>query len=224
MGGGAVTGVLPLLIIVGGALLGLGGLILALATRSKDPNALPDSEELGAFGRKLIRPLKQDREEIAKLIERHRDKPHIQAVGAEVLKDVDGLIAQAARLALKAKDLQKLSKGQTKAEAALDDLQARLDKATTEVEKAAYQDALEAKKGELNSYSVVQESRGRMEASIMQAHARISEIKSLLIASAVRSSVDDAEAQDLRDKVGRLQALRSSLDEAESLFDSSASS
>jgi DNA repair exonuclease SbcCD ATPase subunit len=222
-GGGALVGWFNLFLIAGGALFGLGVVLFALVSRRKDPSALPDPDELGAFGRKLLRPLRQDREEIAKLIERHRDKPHIQAVGAEVLKDVDGLIAQAARLALKAKDLQKLSRGQTKAEAALDDLQSRMDKATTEVERAAYRDALEAKKGELNSYSSVQEAKGKVEASILQAHARISEIKSLLIASAVRTSVDDSESHDLREKVGRLQALRSSLDEAETLFDSPSS-
>jgi predicted dinucleotide-utilizing enzyme len=196
----------------------LGTFLVKALGKSGNGSRSVDLEELGSEGRKLLRPLKQDREEIQKIIDSNRDKPHIQSLGQEVLRDVDGLIDQAARLALRASALKKLMKGKGKAEQAVNDLKDRLKNASSESERSAYEDALAARAGEIKSYDSVQAARGKVEAAILQAHARVSEIKSLLIASAVQTNVQTQETEELRRMVDRLQSMRTTLDEAEALL------
>lgn len=200
-----VAGVGILAVLVGLGL--MAGIVFAimLAKAGSRPPA-PDEGEITSSARALVRPMEQDLAEMRRVMAMHPDAPHIQAVGAEMALEVEGVIQRALGLSRKINELKQLLRGQTRAEMELRRLEAN----------PRHRAAASAKREELGRYEEAELAIHTLEESIARLQGGVSGLKSSLLAAAVRQSAAHQETGSMDELRNQLESLRTSMAEAES--------
>lgn len=223
---------LPILVGLGVALLGAAigqtaivmlGLILGVLavafTAMKSAQALREddpAEELGPESRILLRPLKMLYQEMQDAAEGKSESisPYI---AQEALQESKQLLEQSAA-ALRLRDrLLKESRSGYSAQKSAEDLEARLATAASEDERTSLQSALDARKQELGHYSTLEQGIAKIESSVKQAEAAMAEMRAKLISSGAAGLAQQG-SDPLRETVGRMRALSTSLTEAQEML------
>lgn len=206
--------------ILGLGLLAAGVVALAFPNRAARPDY--DPEELGAEGRKLLRPLRKERDAIESLVKASPDNAALSGVGKEAVADADVLIAGAAKLILRRNEIKKLARGKAKAALDLKSLEEAAQQAATDVERDSLERAAEARRGEIQQYEKVEQAMAQLEAKVREAHTALAELRAKLAAGAVESALGQVEASELDGLTLRLKSLSQSYQEAEEFLDQKA--
>lgn len=160
-----------------------------------------------------LAPIRKHREAIRNLVETKRNEPAIAVVGAEALAEADRILAQAARMVSLRRDLIRAASGRTEAQHDLADLDREIAEAATEDERNSLRSALEARQREVAHYDQAEAAKDRVETGLRQAEAALAEMKARLTTAA--ASAGGHQEDELRETIGRLKSLGTSLDEAE---------
>lgn len=212
---GAVLGQSAIVIL--GLVIGILAVAIT-AMRSTRAERLDDpSEDLGAESRILLRPLKKLYQEMQEAAEGKSESisPYI---AQEALQESKQLLDQsAAALQLRDRLLKESRSGYT-AQKSADELQARLASVTDEDERTSLQSALDARKQELGHYQTLEQGIAKIESSVKQAEAAMAEMRAKLISSGAAGLAQQG-SDPLRETVGRMRALSTSLTEAQEMLE-----
>jgi chromosome segregation ATPase len=155
------------------------------------------------------------RNDIVALVESKKSDVSIAVVGAEAATEADHILSQAANMLQLRRELLKASSGKIEAEKELRSLEGELAAAGSDAERKALQSALEARQAELSHYADADSANERIVAGLRQAEAALSEMKARLTTAAANGADAVEEEGELRETIGRLKSLGTSLDEAE---------
>lgn len=177
------------------------------------------STELSAEARALLRPLQQQRREIASLVDKNLQNPTVKVIGTEALQEADSLISRAESIVVSLDDLTKATKGLRESDYELKRLEEKVAKSSSEEEKAALADVIEVRKSEVEHFGKVQRALESGKAKIMEAETALLAIKAQLTSAALGSESDALDTEGLAGMVGRLKSLSNSLEEVEQMRD-----
>lgn len=197
------------------------GVLLAIASVAylsmQQTKALREDGEMSDLTneeRSQLAPIRKLRNEIAETVQAKNSDVSVSVVGAEAIQEANRILDQCSKLIRLRKDLKKSLFSHVASSKELTALEADLAKATSEPERQALEQALEARKIESAHYGSAEQALQRIDASLRQAEAALSEMKARLATSALPSA--EAESSDeLEATIGRLKSLGTSLEEAE---------
>ncbi|MEZ0325197.1 MAG: hypothetical protein ACAH95_04775 [Fimbriimonas sp.] len=176
-------------------------------------------EEMDAESRSLFSPIRRLTNEIEEVVERNSDSTVMKVVGKEALDEATRIHDQVAKALGVRDDLKRSLRERNMSRAEGDKLLAKAEVEQDPTVKATLLSAVEARKMELSHYAVVEETIAKIDSSVAQAEAALSEMKARLSTKAsgekAMSATDDAE---LRDTISRMKTLSISYDEAEQLI------
>lgn len=209
-------------IVVGQVALVVLGIVLAIfvwglkAMSTTQANVDDSIDHLSPESRILIRPLKRIYSEMQEATKGKAESisPYL---AEQALAESKRLLDQSVAALLLRDKLVREGRGRYEANKSVDDLQARLDSSTTEDEKASLKSALDARHQEIAHYDSLQPGIAKIESSVKQAEAAMAEMRARMISSS-SSGLAEQGSDPLRDAVGRMQALSSSLTEAQEML------
>jgi hypothetical protein len=211
---------LPLLLIFMAAALIIGAAIFVLTMRrGAELRAADPTEEMDAESRSMYSPIRRLVTEIEEIVQRNQGSAIMKVVGGEAVQEAERIRDQVARALAVRDDLKRAMRGKNVARNEIEGLRARAQAATSDIERDTLLSAMEARKLELSHYDTVDEVLQRIDASVRQAQAALSEMKARLSVKASNElAAEAAEDGDLRETIGRLKQLSISYDEAEELL------
>jgi hypothetical protein len=176
-------------------------------------------EEMDAESRSLFAPIRRLTNEIEEVVTRNSDSTVMKVVGNEALDEAKRIHDQVAKALAVRDDLKRSLRERNMSRAESDKLLAKAEAEQDPSVKATLLSAVEARKLELSHYTVVEETIAKIDSSVHQAEAALSEMKARLSTKAsgekALSATDDTE---LRDTISRMKTLSISYDEAEQLL------
>ncbi len=209
-------------IVVGQVALVILGVVLAvfvwgIRAMSATQARVDDSvDHLSPESRILVRPLKLIYNEMQEASKSKAESisPYLTE---QALAESKRLLDQSVAALLLRDKLVRGGRGRYEANKSIGDLQIRLDSSTTEEEKASLKSALQARQQEVAHYDSLLPGISKIESSVKQAEAAMAEMRARMIASAP-SGIAEQGSDPLREAVGRMQALSSSLSEAQEML------
>jgi chromosome segregation ATPase len=200
------------------ALLGILGAIGALAAISmraaQERHAEQELESVHPQDRALLAPLRKLRREIRAIVEAQKGNVAVAVIGAEAEAEADRIIRQSAELLRLRRELRKANTAASAAAREIDELKKEAGAAVSEAEAEALRSALAARELEQAHLARAGDALERIELGLRQAEAALAEMRARLAAAPLEAQTD-APGEDLRETVGRLKALGTSLEEAE---------
>lgn len=183
----------------------------------KESGAHKHDSDVSSEGRAILRPLKEMRGQIAKLVESFSDRAEISVIGREAIKEADALIEHTGKLVDVYDQIVTSLRGQSKAELEIKKLAKQIEDAEDGPYKEALVSSAVTRQNELDHYAKSEETKQRIVTKVKQAEMALYEIKSKLSVSAVGAETDDLHDDELEGMVSRLKSLSASFDEAEEL-------
>lgn len=176
-------------------------------------------EEMDAESRSLFAPIRRLTNEIEEVVENHPDSMVMKVVGKEALIEAQRIHDQVAKALAIRDDLKRSLRERNMSKAETEKLLAKAEAEEDPTVKVTLLSAVEARRMELSHYTVVEETIAKIDSSVNQAQAALSEMKARLSTKAsgekALSATDDSE---LRDTISRMKSLSISYDEAENLL------
>lgn len=197
------------------------GLLLVLKTMRETAARVEADprEEMDAESRSMFSPIRRLTNEIEEVVTRNSDSTVMKVVGNEALDEAKRIHDQVAKALSVRDDLKRSLRERNMSRAEADKLLAKAEAEQDPTVKATLLSAVEARRLELSHYTVVEETIAKIDSSVHQAEAALSEMKARLSTKAsgekALSATDDTE---LRDTISRLKTLSISYDEAEQLL------
>lgn len=193
--------------------IGLVGLVAALFlagnTQTRKNWEATGEQELSHDSRALLRPVRRLHEDLREFVSAHGDSGPIKVLGAEAVREADNILEQSLKL-LRVRDrLKYAARGKSEAEV---ELRRMGDGDPNDPARVARQ-------LEMQHYGEIESSIPKIETSIGQAVAALSELKARLAVSAASVGQTAADGE-LEETMSRLRALSASFDEAEELLES----
>lgn len=201
--------------LLAGAAVVAGIAIAAAATmrRTKVASEGSPTEGLSLDAEARIRPLLQARRRIAEVAERNAGHPVIKVVGGEAVQEADDVIAKAAGLLRSRTELNRA--GSLDDTARIERLRAMLEATNDLAEKDRLASAIELATSAQGHHEKRAEALARIDSQLEEARAALEEMHAELSASLTEHT---GAADDLRETLGRLKSLGTSLDEAQDLL------
>lgn len=182
-------------------------------TQAKVDNSI---DQLSPESRILVRPLKRIYLELEES-QKGKSEQISPYLAEEALSESKRLLDHSVEALLLRDKLVREGRGRYEANKSVNDLQTRLDSSVSEEEKASLQSALEARRQELTHYDTLLPGIAQIESSVKQAEAAMAEMRARMISSSA-SGLAATGTDPLREAVGRMQALSSSLTEAQEML------
>lgn len=202
------------LVILGAALAVLMlGITSMRATQSKVADV---TDQLSPESRILIRPLRHIYLEMQEAATGKSESisPYL---AEEALSESKRLLDQSAAALLLRDRLVREGRGRYEASKSVTDLEARLASSTSEEEKASLQSALDARRQEIGHYDSMLPGIAKIESSVKQAEAAMAEMRARMLSTS-STGLAEQGSDPLREAVGRMKALSSSLSEAQDML------
>jgi transposase InsO family protein len=177
----------------------------------------PHMSELGPEGRRLFKPLKAIRNEIA-LLAKAGPRPNVQIVAKSALEDADKMLACTAVLLLRRREIVTLMRSHKMAEADLARIERRMASASSESEEEARKQALEFRQDEASRLADVEEALKEIDSRIAQAETALTQLKWILSDGAAPLEQVQSQAEQLGGLTNRLKSLNRTFEEAEETF------
>jgi hypothetical protein len=206
---------------LGGLALSLWVALLVLKTMRETASRVQTDprEEMDAESRSLFSPIRRLMNEIEEVVERNSDSTVMSVVGKEALAEATRIHDQVAKALAVRDDLKRSLRERNMSRAEADKLLAKAEAEEDPTVKATLLSAVEARRLELSHYTVVETTIAKIDSSVHQAEAALSEMKARLSTKAsgekAMNATDDTE---LRDAISRMKSLSISYDEAEQLL------
>ena len=183
----------------------------------KESGANKHDSELSSEGRALVRPIKELRAQIAKIVDSYSDRPEITVIGKEALIEADALIEHTGKLIVVYDQITSSLRGRSEAEHDIKEIAKKIEGTEDGQLKDALVSSAVARQNEINQYKASEETKVRIVAKVKLAEVALYEIKSKLSAGAIGAEPDDLQQDELAGMVSRLKSLSASFDEAEEM-------
>jgi hypothetical protein len=202
------------LVIVGVAVgLFVAGIAAMGATQNRVDNSM---DHLSPESRILVHPLKRIYNEMQEAA-RGKSENISSYLAEEALAESKRLLDQSIAALLLRDKLIREGRGRYEANKSVEDLQTRMNSSTSDEEKASLQSALAARQQEISHYDSLLPGISKIESSVKQAEAAMAEMRARMISSS-STGLAEQGSDPLREAVGRMQALSSSLSEAQDML------
>lgn len=203
------------------AVVGLGGLVFSglmwSAHRARSLRVASSFDEISPNDRVYLRPIRRLRDEIESLVVENAKSPAIKVIGSEAVQEANGILNHSIQLLKTRATLRKVLSQKGDPYSEINSLQAQIAEAATGEERETLQLALDARKLELSHYGEIEEIVERVDGSITQAQAALSEMKAR-IAVAAAGEQGAESSSEIEDTITRLRSLTKSFDEVEELM------
>jgi len=194
-------------------LVGIGLAVVQTMRRTRTSYEGLPTDGLSLEAQARLRPLLAARKQIGEIAERNAGHPAIKVIGAEALQEADELIANAAGL-LKAR-FELTRSSQVEDPEQVERLKARRDVATDMLERDRLDAAIALAEKAADHREKVETALQRIDAQLDEARAGLEQLRAELVASLT----EDLDSNTvLRETLGRLQSLGTSLEEARELL------
>jgi hypothetical protein len=171
-------------------------------------------DSLSPQDRSKLVPIRRLREQLEALVAGNRGSPSLAVIGPEAVEESRRIFAQCVSLLQLQRQIRDALREQN-ADAEVRSLEAKVEAAASEGERAALQSALDARRLEASHFAKMKEALQTAEGGITQAEAALSEIKARLSVAVTDDALSDTSSDDLRETLGRLKALSKGFEEAE---------
>lgn len=201
-----------------GLLVWLVGMIWVTQTDIRNRYRNEEVDDLSMEAKARMAPLRKHVRDIESWLEAHQSDAVAAAVGKEAVDEAHKLrSAVAASLRVRDKAFAGIE-GQTIAQRRLKQLETELGAAEGET-KERLQESLASTQQELEHYSHLRATAEKIEGDVSRAESALGELKSRLTVRGVKAE----EVEDVRSRLGQLQAVSKTLEEVDSLFETSES-
>jgi hypothetical protein len=173
------------------------------------------ADELSPEARTIFRKLQRLYNELEETAKRNKDTAS-PFVAQEALTEGSKLLKHSSEALLLRDRLKKELWGRYDAQKGIEDLQGRLSTAASDEEKTNLERTLSARNQELEQYGTLESTVAKIDSSIQQAEALLSEMKARVASSAASGAAEES-VEGLREAVGRMRSLNASVDEIEQL-------
>ncbi len=207
-----------------GIVAGLGAFALfgiaSLARNSSagDPmrTGLDQVDDLHPNLRQRLRPLLKSQEEIRGLLQKNTGNPILSVLSIDIESEVMQVISRAGDLLAARGKLRKLMFGVGMAKSQLSSLEAKRATASDPQIADSLNEAIAARRSEVENYNRLQLLDERIEASIVSAESTLSELKSRVIKTIADSADAEREydRQELMEMAQRLETLSRTMEES----------
>ena len=204
------------------AALGIVLTIASLATfgflSARTHRAADISEGLAPEERSALRPIRRLHAELDELAQSAQSES-VRVVASEALEDSAKILDQAVKMISLRSEIKRVLGNAYRSETGIEELEQRLGEAPNEEEKEELQRAIEARQREAQHYRQLEDALRKIDTSLKQAEATLSEIKAKLAVSVTFPEEQDEDTRlILQDSMNRLRTLSVSFDEAEELL------
>ncbi len=206
---------------LGGLALTLSVALLVLKTMRETASRMADDprEEMDAESRSLFSPIRRLTNEIEEVVTRNDDSTVMKVVGKEALDEATRIHDQVAKALAVRDDLKRSLRERNVSRAETEKLLAKAEAEQDPSVKATLLSAVEARKMEQSHYTVVEDTIAKIDSSVAQAEAALSEMKARLATKASgEKALSATDNEELRDTISRMKTLSISYDEAEQLL------
>ena len=195
--------------IIGGIAIAVGQNVVNLRRAQQEDV----TEGLSLDSQARLRPLLQARRKLAEVAERNQENPAIKVVSQEALEEANDVVSKAAALLKTRSEL--LRAGNTDDADKIARLRAKVELAEDLQDKDRLETALAIAEGAQDHHARRREAMGRIDAQLEEARATLERMHAELAAAVAE---DLGTGDDLRETLGRLKSLGTSLDEAQELL------
>jgi DNA repair ATPase RecN len=200
------------------------GLLGALATMvwfgmssAKQRRLSDDYDQLPPDQKILIRPIYKLHQELQATAQRATDAT-AKVIAEEAVVESQTILTHSLKLVEARVQMRKGLHSRSGAASDLAELRGKLESATDEGERQAFQAAIEAREKESSYYGSMDAGIEKIDATLRQAEASLAEIKARLALAASAPEGDTSAHTELEETLTRLRSLSVSFDEAEELL------
>lgn len=213
--GGVFFSSVPALVL--GAVAWLGSVAFAAAKQAQ--NRSPHPSDMNPESRLLLRPLKDLQEELITIVRQNSDVVTVRVVGGEAIAEANNLVERATKLVETRAHIKRTLRGKGEAQVRLRQLEAQLERSANDAERESLSGAIDATNKEIQQYSELDSALERIDIHLRDAEASMREIKTRISIGAAGDRMEAGEEGDMRELVGRLRSLGSSIQEAEEMLE-----
>ena len=217
MGGAGLLLGSPVFVVSGLVVAGIG-LFTNFAQKGK-VSRQDDPADMGAEARWLLRPIRELREGLAKIVQQSANSPEVGVIAQEAIVEADGIYQKAIELVRAREGLKKSLKGRGEAETNLGRLERQLATAGSDGEKTALESAVAARKEEIAAYDSAQGRVQEIDSRLNQAEATLAELKAKLMTGMVGVGTVEGHQDEFNEMVQRLKTLGQSFEEAQGMLE-----
>jgi hypothetical protein len=204
--------------------LGIVGWVASLAYHTIREQSARNRQEaafdsLPPSARLRMKKLHSTYDQLKQMIELHSDRTAVRVVGQEALREAENVLGHALRLAQARAELERTLRARSQATLELQRLQDAETQASEGPARNAIQDAIVAKSAEIKRYDTITEGIERIDAQLVKAESTLSELKSQVALAGANAARTGEDSSGLDQVVSELQALGSSLQEAENFLE-----
>jgi len=206
-------------LVAGIAVFALSGMAaLAASNANSDPlrTGIDKVDELHPNLRQRLRPLLRSQEEIRTLLDKNSSNPILSVLSFDIQSEVQQVLSRAGDLLEARGKLRKLMFGSATAKSQLTALEAKRLQASDEQVAASIDEAIGARKKEIENYERLQVLDNRIEASLASAESILSELKSRVIKTIAESADAEREysRQELLEMAKRMETISRTMEES----------
>jgi len=205
-------------VLLAGVVTGVIGLLIDVAQKGKLQRQ-DDPADMGAEARWLLRPIRELREGLAKIVQQSASSPEVGVIAQEAIVEADGIYAKAIELVRAREGLKKSLKARGEAETNLGRLQRQLAAAASDGEKSALESAVAARTEEIAAYDSAQSRVQEIDSRLNQAEATLAELKAKLMTGMVGVGTVEGHQDEFNEMVQRLKTLGQSFEEAQDMLE-----
>jgi hypothetical protein len=206
---------LPTLAVLSGVVLVGSGLAMS-ARRSRELRAQVGDDDISPNDRVYLRPIRRLRDEIEAIVLENERSPAVKVIGREAIQEANQLFDHCVALLKTRSLLRKALMSRGNPDTSIMDLDAKIEEAQSDEERSALELARDARKLEAQHYEKIDQTLARVDTSIQQAQAALSEMKARI--SVAASGGDGQQETEIQDTISRLRSLSTSFDEVEDLM------
>lgn len=156
--------------------------------------------------------------QLKQMIELHSGHTAVRVVGQEALREAENVLSHALRLAQARAELERTLRSRSQATLELKRLQDAETQANDGPARDAIRDAIVAKSAEIERYDTIPRAIERIDAQLVKAESTLSELRSQVALAGANAARTSDDSSGLDQVVSELQALGSSLQEAENFL------
>lgn len=191
---------------------------VATLQRGRKQRASDPREAMSPESRSLFNPIRKLVQEIDELANRSSLRPEMKVIAREALDEAHRISAQVAKALVARGEIKRAGVQRGASVEELAELELKVEQATTVAEREALTSALAAKRIELGYSANASDALGLIDASVRQAEAALSELRTRLNLALTSQALETAQDESLRETIGRLKSLTVSVDETESFL------
>ncbi|MFZ4509238.1 MAG: hypothetical protein ACOYON_16240 [Fimbriimonas sp.] len=195
---------------------------LALKTMKKTANvrAADLRDQMAGDSRALYVPIRRLAQEIDHIVVKSKSSPEMRILALEAQNEASQISNQIGQLLVARGQIRRAIADQGTSDLKRAELELNLEQAASLAERQALQSALDASRLEASQLVGLDDQIAQIDAFVRQAEAALSELRTRLNVALASQAMGQGGDDSLRDTIGRLKSLSSSVEETEKFLNS----